>query len=237
MVQRATNWDEFFAGAVPPFAIFETEVDGLRQIVSRNDTDQDPLSSAPMVCLIALVAHFEGFCKNQFAALVNICPQLLRDFSARGRNVEISATHILDVDHPVSAKLGFLVADRFDFGTPKTINALYTDLLQVTPFGKKEAARFAQILDDRNVLVHHDGILGPRYSKERFIRREAGRNRLFMDSLVVTSSQFEEAASLLLGIGRKTAAATKRALSTYVRSKGIRVSRGAKTAIDFLTMD
>jgi hypothetical protein len=229
------DWTDFFAGAVPPLAILDVEIFNLRFVSDK--MEGGVRNPAPEVCLIALVAYFEGFCKNHFAALLNICPRLLRDFHARGRPVEVNACHLLDLDGSILEKIGFLIADRFDFGTAQTINALYLDLLKVTPFSKNEAKRFGEILDDRNALVHHGGIVGLRYPRERFIRRETGRNRLFLDSLDVTKDQFETAADFLFGVARKTAAATKSALITYVSDNQIQLFSSAGKALDMLTMD
>jgi hypothetical protein len=54
--------------------------------------------------------------------------------------------------------LGFLLAEKYDFGTPKRINALFNALLKITPFGREDAKRYAALLRDRNLLVHHGGV-------------------------------------------------------------------------------
>ena len=43
-----------------------------------------------------------------------------------------------------------LLAEKFDFGTPQRVNALYGSLLTVTPFSKDEASTYDRILRDRH---------------------------------------------------------------------------------------
>jgi hypothetical protein len=231
----ARSWGDYFAGAVPAGTIFDLQLDDMR-IVARMRPPEGDLRDAPFaeLCLIGLVAYFEGFCKNHFASIIDICPSLLRELQARGRNVSISAFHLLDAGEPILPKLGYLVAEGFDFGTAKAINGVYCDLLRVTPFSKNKAARFAEILDDRNLLVHHGGIFGPRYARERFIKRETDRSRLFLDSLVVTTEQLEAAATFLKAISVKVRTATQSALASYIRDHRMRLSRGAREAIEAL---
>jgi len=180
--------EDYFAGAVPAGVIFDMQVYDMRTVARMRPPAGD-LRDTPFaeLCLIGLVAYFEGFCKNHFASIINICPQLLRELQTRGRDISVSAFHLLDAGEPILPKLGYLVAEGYDFGTAKAINGIYCDLLRVTPFSKKEMARFSEILDDRNLIVHQGGIFGPRYARERFIKRETGMSRLFLDSLVVTT--------------------------------------------------
>lgn len=227
------DWDDYFAGAVPAGVIFDMQVADMRTVARlgppAGDLRVEPFAE---LCLIGLVAYFEGFCKNHFAAIINICPNLLRELQARGRDLSISACNLLDAGEPILPKLGYLVAERFDFGTARAINAAYGDVLKQTPFSKDEAARFSEVLDDRNLLVHHGGIFGPRYAQQRFIRRETERSRLFLDSLVVTGAQLEQAASFLHSISLKIRTSTQSALASYVREHHIKLSRGAKRAVD-----
>lgn len=62
----ARSWDDYFAGAVPAGLIFDLQVDDMR-VVARMSPPQGDLREAPFaeLCLIGLVAYFEGFCKNQ----------------------------------------------------------------------------------------------------------------------------------------------------------------------------
>ena len=233
-METEQDWSDFFAAAVPAGVIFDMEVVDLRVIAQRLENAEHQLDPTAELCFIGLVAYFEGFCKNHFASLINIHPELIRNLEAAGRSVALSAADLLDVDEPIRTQLGFLVADQFDFGTPKSINGLYGALLKRTPFGREDSEMFGQILDDRHLLVHHGGIFGPRYSGERFIKREVGRRRLFMDSLLVTSEQVLAAGDFLVGISRKLRSSTQDALRESVKASGRELRDFEERAIDAL---
>jgi hypothetical protein len=55
----------------------------------------------------------------------------------------------------VYKKLGFVVSEKFDFGSAKKINSLYLSLLKVSPFSKDDSKLFDKLLTDRNLVVHH----------------------------------------------------------------------------------
>ena len=221
-------WADYFAGAVPAGTIFDLTVQNLRGIASVSNSSQQNLNPGAELCLIGLVAYFEAFCKNHFASMVNICPELVENLQAANRDVSVKAVDLLNVAAPLSASLGFLIVDRFDFGTPKSVNSLYMDLIRQTPFSKEEAETYGKILDDRNLLVHHGGIFTPRYAKERFIERELGRSRLFIDSLLVTKEQFVVASTFVLEISRKMRVSTQSALRNFLRERrqGLSAERG-----------
>jgi len=227
-------WADYFAAAVPAGAIFDLTVRELRGIASVSDSSQQNLNPGAELCLIGLVAYFEAFCKNHFASMVNICPQLVENLHVANRDVSVKAVDLLNLEAPLSASLGFLIVDRFDFGTPKSVNSLYMDLIRLTPFSKEEAEMYGKILDDRNLLVHHGGIFTPRYAKERFIAREVERRRLFMDSLLVTKDQFVAASAFVLDISRKMRVSTQLALRNLLRERGQEIPEELGKAVDAL---
>jgi hypothetical protein len=47
------------------------------------------------VCLIGLASYFEAFCKNQFASIINICPQTLYKFTQRRENATVKLPHLV----------------------------------------------------------------------------------------------------------------------------------------------
>src|SRR5258706_13155230 len=75
---------ELFVAGLTPFELSSSPASQLSEIVEPHEDlteDGDVLGkSATEVCLIGLVAHDEAFCKHQFTALINICPDLLRAF-------------------------------------------------------------------------------------------------------------------------------------------------------------
>lgn len=130
------DYSDFFIGAVPPYALFRLWFDDLRILVSSSSEHHDLSNTTAEVCVIGLAAHFEAFCKNQFAGIINIWPYTLQRFcNARG-NVSVEVRDILTIIEDVDYKLGSLLAERYDFGSAKLINGMFTDLLNVTPFSR-----------------------------------------------------------------------------------------------------
>ena len=127
----------------------------------------------------------------------------------------------------------FLLAERYEFGTPKAVNSLYGDLLLVTPFSSDEKEQYERLLANRNLLVHHGGIYTGRYAGQTFKRRRIGQ-RVFFDSLVLQRKDVRAAARFLEGIANKTSTATHAALIKYMKENKISSNAGKKLAIGAL---
>jgi hypothetical protein len=184
--------DHFLAG-VPARALFGFQVSSLRNLASRPyKKDLLTNSQIPELCFIALLAYFEAFCKGQFAAAINICPEILQRFIKRRNGVSLALESVLAVMNGVGAqsKLGYLLAEHYDFGSAKAINALYRDLLEVTPFSAKEARKYEEFLRDRNLLVHHNAIYTVQYVAQQ-VRAGKVRGLPHWDHLVVTPQMHE----------------------------------------------
>jgi hypothetical protein len=218
-------WLDYFPGGVPASSIFKGDLDDLKVIASQ-DTQ-----GTTEVCLIALVAYFEAFFKDHFAALINICPSLIRNLEKNGYDVTIKAHDVIEVEN-IEHQLGSLLTEKYDFGTGKRINALYQALLIITPFSKDEMKQFDDLLNDRNLLVHHGGIITLRYFEQTSKVRESNK-RVFMDSLTVSPEMFFKSALFAENIVRKTAKATKNALLKFMENNSIYPSGEKSQAIEF----
>jgi hypothetical protein len=161
------SWD-YFSGSVPPFGYFRPRVSELTQLSSRNQhqDEHDALGFVHELCMIGLASYFEAYCKDQFAAVINICPQLLT-MADGDRDFKISATSLLLLSDSFPYNLGFIVAEERDFGSAKAINGLFCDLLKISPFSKSEMERFSEFLNDRNLLVHHGGVFTLKYRSQK----------------------------------------------------------------------
>jgi hypothetical protein len=62
---------DYFSAGVPPHGDFELLVSGLKKLV-KDSSALSGLNQTAEVCLIALSAYFEAFCKAQFAVFINI---------------------------------------------------------------------------------------------------------------------------------------------------------------------
>lgn len=218
---------------MPAGASFFGNLTHLREAAAGSQRREEGLNPIAEICLIGLLAYFEAFCKNHFASLINICPSLIENLKRRGREVTIDASHILAFECFTTNCLGFLIAERYDFGTAKSINTHYLDLLNRTPMSVDEAARFDRLVDDRNLLVHHGGVYTARYAGQRFVKQGI-HGRVFYDSLVITEAAFLTAADFLEAIATKTTESTREALLQFLQEQGLECSAETHKAIDTL---
>jgi hypothetical protein len=225
---------DHFAGGVPAGAIFLGNLKNLREMAAGSQRRYEGINPVAEVCLIGLLAYFEAFCKNHFGSLINICPSLIDNLKRRGLEVTVDASHILAFERFTTNCLGFLIAERCDFGTAKSINNHYQDLLNRTPMSVDEVARFDRLVDDRNLLVHHGGLYTARYAGQRFLKKEI-QGRVFYDSLVITEAAFLSAAEFLEAIATKTMETTRQALLQFVQEQGLECSAETDKAINALT--
>ena len=233
---RYSHCLDFYPGGVPAGVVFDMNVLDACQIANTNPSNHDDLAGRDRRRIRAHWSYcvFEGFCKNHTAAILNICPELVRGMAARGRDIRLRPVDILDFGENMSTQFGSLVVEKIDFGTAKAINGLYQDLLGITPISKREAERFHALLEDRHVIVHHGNIFTPSYATERFIRRQIGRSRIFVDSLEVTPSNVRNAARLLHGLSVKIRQESRRALAAFLRKNHMRLPKPNREALGSL---
>lgn len=233
--KRHTHWLDFYPGGVPAGIIFDMQVADARELAVTLPKEKENLhAAAAEFALIGLVAYFEGFCKNHTAAILNICPQLARELAERGRDIKLRSVDLLDHAHDLSTLFGCLIVETIDFGTAKTINSFYGDLLRITPLSKREAVRFHALLEDRNLIVHHGNVFTPNYSRERFVRREIGRSMVFFDSLKVTPNDALAAAEFLHALSVKLRKGSRAALAAFLRKSHLRLAKANREAADQL---
>ena len=221
MKKNALDPLDFFVGGVPPQIIYGIESRNLGKLVDsyRRKRDENVRNRLLEVCFIGLAAYFEAFCKNQFAALINICPQVLNNFTLQRDNSTISLPHLIRIIGDIDHRLGALLAEEYDFGSARTINSLYFDLLRITPFSKAEEARYGEFLSDRNLLVHHGGIYTIKYHGQRF-RTEPIARFVHWHSLVITVKDFDKWRGFLNALVGKIADNSFKAISRSLRVKG-----------------
>jgi len=173
---------EHFAGGVPAKVIYELNTKELGKIIEFSSSDDNTKKKAIEVCFIALVSYFEAFMKDHFASLINISPLILEDLNKNGQDVKINSSDLLLLDNNHINKIGFLIAEKYDFGTANKINALYMSLIQTSPFSKEQKGKFDKLLNDRNLIVHHGGIYSLAYSKQKHSDLDVSSNA-FWNSL------------------------------------------------------
>jgi hypothetical protein len=203
---------DFFAGGVPAFEIFRMNLESIAELLHIPGVGTD--RTVQELAYIGVVSYTEAFFKDHFAAVLNILPEKTAVLRDCGRDVAIDLTDLLGLDNPLHNKFGFLLSERFNFGTPKAINALYRDLLLITPFSTDKALAFDKVLATRNLLVHHGGILTMQFN--RGVPAPV-RERTYFDSVSIRKERLGEIALLALDVIKGTVIATASKLSKEIK--------------------
>lgn len=227
--QTEPGWLDYFSGGVPTGEFFRITLKDLSLFIDRSSEDRG-INRRNEVCFIGLVSYFEAFCKDHFASILNIEPSLLDNLAKQGKDVTIDPTDLLAFGNDWVCRLGFLVAQKYDFGTAHKINNLYTALVNVTPFSKDDARLYDDILRNRNLLVHHGGTYTLSYLRQ--VGTADAHLDAFLNSLVVTADYFDNSLSFIEGIARKMLNATHSALGKYINERGFKYSNERKGAMD-----
>ncbi len=229
---RDLMWLDFFHGGVPPYQIFRMSLDDLLTVAGTSN-EQEVTQTRIQICFIGLAAYFEAFCKDQFAAILNVCPESLSALTNKRQDatipLKILPAFIRKMDH----RLGSIIAEQYDFGSAKAINGLFKDLLGKTPFSKKEAAEYERFLNDRNLLVHHGGIFTQKYHGQNFKKRNLPRkSSVYYDSLVITLDDFEERCDWANGMARKIGQLSRHGLLEFKKAHSVRFSTERRKAME-----
>ena len=217
------NWLDYFSGGVPTGEFFRLTLTDLSSFIERSSKERG-INRLNEVCFIGLLSYFEAFCKDHFASILNIEPSLLDRLAEQGQDTTINPSLLVAFGTAWPYKLGFVVSEKFDFGTAKKINALYGAMLQVTPFSKDEARAYEGMLGDRNLLVHHGGTFTASYLRQGKVDADGMRGRAFLDSLIVTADYFDHHLEFITNMAKKILRGTHAALTKYIDETGLKYS-------------
>ncbi|MGP8049605.1 MAG: hypothetical protein ACLPYB_03250 [Desulfobaccales bacterium] len=129
--------------------------------------------------------------------------------------------------------LGFFLSEKFDFGSAKNINNIFYDLLRITPFPKDDIIKYDQLLNDRNLLVHHAGIYTTKYHRHVFVKKRT-INRIFYDSFIVRKKDFKKWATFINNITIKINDISRKALAGFIVREKIKLLKENEKAFDYL---
>lgn len=228
------DWMEFFNGGVPPYGFFRLSFNELSRLVASSEVDEDLERIALEVCLIGLAAYFEAFCKNQFAAIMNICPETLAAFAEKRPEASLPIGVLASSMKSIDFRIGSLISEQYNFGSARTINGVFQDLLNVTPFSKDEMAEYSNFLNDRNLLVHHAGVFTHKYMGQQYKKKEIQPSSLYSDSLVVEKSDFSKWAKWADRMARKIATVSHSGLESFIVTTGLTLEPERRMAADAL---
>jgi len=230
------SWLEYSSGGVPASKIFEMVLDDLEVLIAKSE-GTGAANTQREVCFIGLISYFEAFCKDLFASTINIVPSLLSNLKVAGYNISTDLTNVALYKNNVEHKLGFLVAENFDFGTAKTINNLYGALLVITPFSKEQIKTFDDMLRDRNLIVHHSGIYTLKYIEQSKIIDKKPDENAFFQSLMLSKDATLERLAFIKGIAKKMSNSVSKNLADYCSKEGVTLTDEQNKAIKYLCWD
>lgn len=211
-------------------------VDNLRKRAAQpNGTHTDA-----EVCFIGLAAYFEAFCKDQFAAILNVCPESLSTFSRKRQDATLPLGLLPAFIRKLDYRLGSLIAEQYDFGSAKALNGLFLDLLGTTPFSKKEATEYGKLLNDRNLLVHHGGIYTQKYSGQTFKkhRLRLPTSEIYYNSLMVSFDDLVKWCDWTDKMARKIAHLSHDGLLDFTKAHSVRLTKERRKALEsFIWLD
>lgn len=195
----------FFVGRISPFLLFEMEFHSLFYIVERHKDDRfyKEVNPAAQAAFISLHSYFEAFCKHQFAAIVNIFPSLVHSFASKRGEPKLEFSTIMSFSGSIENSIGFILAESYDFGTAKSVNGLFRDLLKISPFSRDEERKFNSISSNRNLLVHHGGYYTFEYSRNNATTSATKGLSAFYDAVKIDTSEYSMLSDFLLEMAVK----------------------------------
>lgn len=224
---------EYFVAGLPPLLFFEHNLDELDGILGKQHLGHAPLDALSALGLIGLAAYFEAFCKDLFAALVNICPELLEQ-SARFRDCAFTLAEVLHLIEGSQHRIGSILSEHYDWGSAHSVNGLFCDLLKVSPFSKDEAKKYGEFLSDRNLLVHHGGVYTFKYAGQKFAKKDL-RRTVHWQSLTVRKADVSTWVKFLHDIAKKASLATHKALAEFVNTNDVGLGKERARALKLLS--
>ena len=226
---------DLFAGNIPPFLLFEMEFHSLFYVVQNHKNDQyyPNINPASQVASIGLLAYFEAFCKHQFAAIVNLFPSLISGFAIKRGEPKIEFSTIISFDGEFERNIGFVLAEQYDFGSAKSINGLFHDLILVTPFNAEEAKTFNEIVFKRNLLVHHAGYFTLQYLNKNAISGQI-KEKAFREAVRIDTNEYEEISDFLFEMAMKITRETVKAIKKKAEYKSLPSNSEKLNAIEEL---
>ena len=234
MDKMVTSLD-FFTGGVPASAIFSMNIREIRAILNSRKRSHKYSNAKYELCLIGLVAYFEAFFKDHFASLINIYPNLLFSLKEKNYDVNIDICDLVEFGITSNHFYGFIVAEKYDFGSPSKINSMYQSLIKISPFTNDEKVEYEKILNDRNLLVHHGGIYTTKYSQQK-MKRMQFTERVFFDSIVFSKNDIISAIDFCESIVLKVSKSSQIRIREIIKEHKFRTNKLIKGAIKFLDM-
>lgn len=229
-MKNEEDWLDFFAGGVPTPRFFQMTLEEVNEIAHSCDS-MPGINRQLELCYVGLHCYFEAFLKDHFASILNIIPELLIRLRENQIDTSIDAVRVYLLANRLRTRLGFLVSEKLDFGSPRKVNANFSSLLRITPISKQDAVRFEESLSIRNQIVHHGGTITSRFA-EQALKEPRMMEAVFYESIPLTHDIYDETSSLISTIARKLAASSLKATKEYAEKNDIILSEERTKALE-----
>lgn len=223
---------EYFVAGVPPFQLLEMKLEDVEGLLRRTRAGRSTLEPVAELCLVGLAAYFEAYCKDLFAAVVNICPELLGDF-VRRRDCGFTLAEVLHLMDGSAHRVGSVLSEHYDWGSAQSVNGLFGDLLRISPFSRDEAKKYSEFLNDRNLLVHHGGTYTFKYAAQKFPRKTLKR-LVHWQSITVRASDVLAWIGFFRRLAAKTTLASRKSLERFVNENKVKLGKQRDRAMRLL---
>ena len=237
-MKKEDSIKNYFVGKISPFLLFEKEYHSLDYVVESHKNDRFYKESNPacQVAFIGIIAYFEAFCKHQFASIISIFPELAVQFSEKRKNLKIDLSTILSFQENTLYNLGFIIAEKYDFGSPSSVNSNFKDLLLVTPFSKEQSIFFKRMNYKRNLLVHHAGYYTLQSLNNSKISIAEYEDKAFIDNVKIDSSTYQEYSNFLFEMALKISLITIESIKRMDIYKNLNVESSKYQAVEELSV-
>jgi len=231
-IESEPSWLDYFSGGVPTGESFRCVLNDIRAISSADSAPEGGINRLQELCFVGLISYFEAFCKDHFSYLLNLEPSLISQLKAAGHDVTLDATYVAAYGDQYSHRLGFVLAGRYDFGSPRKINALFGAALRITPFSTSEAKIFDGLLRDRHLLVHHGGVFTLEYLAQGHQEPHSMLVDAFFNSRVVGQKDVLEALAFIEALAQKIIRASYDALKKHLADRAAKYSGERAKALE-----
>jgi hypothetical protein len=231
---RKMDYLDYFVAGIPAGALFKLNFDKLIKVAEASEESSDyGLNTIAEICLVAIVSYFESFCKNNYASTINICPRILKNIEKTRKDITFDIEELRTLNFHLNDKIGFIISEKLDFGSAKNINGLYNELLGFSPFSKDEILKYNDLLNDRNLLVHHGGIYTLKYGRQT-IKKQATEKRIFLDSLVIRKKDFKVWAEFVEAVVKKVINKSYENLTEFINNNQLMLQEETLLALKAL---
>lgn len=224
------DWLDFFAGGVPTPRYFQLTLEDV-DAIAHACGPTGGINRQLELCYVGLHSYFEAFLKDHFASILNIMPELLIRLREHSIDTSVDAVRVHLLANRLRTRLGFLVAEKLDFGSPRKINSHFFALLQITPIGKEDLERLDESLSFRNQIVHHGGTITSRFA-EQVLKDSRLMDVAFWESITLTHEMYDETSSLISGLARKLSLSSLQAAKEYAAENSIVLSAERMKALE-----